>query len=59
MFCSIRYSFRPVNKLIDVQKYRWISQCATQKVIGENGHYDMIIVGGGATGISLAGAIGK
>lgn len=27
--------------------------------IGKDGHYDIIIVGGGGAGISLAGAIGK
>lgn len=26
---------------------------------GKNGHFDVIIVGGGAAGISLAGSIGK
>lgn len=26
---------------------------------GKNGHFDVIIVGGGATGLSLAGSISK
>lgn len=41
-------------------KVRHFAQHTEQaEKFGKNGHYDIIIVGGGATGISLAGAIGK
>lgn len=41
--------------------FRKCSQFSEQTKLhfGKDGHYDIIIVGGGATGISLAGAIGK
>lgn len=37
-----------------------VSHTIQQKAhYGKNGHFDVIIVGGGAAGISLAGTIGK
>lgn len=38
---------------------RSLNHCADNPTNGSNGHYDVIIVGGGGAGISLAGAIGK
>lgn len=38
---------------------RSVSHCAENPTNEHNGHYDVIIVGGGGAGISLAGAIGK
>lgn len=38
---------------------RFVSHCAENPTNENNGHYDVIIVGGGGAGISLAGAIGK
>lgn len=38
---------------------RQLSQSTQNPTNERNGHYDVIIVGGGGAGISLAGAIGK
>lgn len=61
MFCSLKYCVRTLNKSSVLIGFRKCSQFAEQAQLhfGKNGHYDIIIVGGGATGISLAGAIGK
>lgn len=68
MFGGLKYCIRSANNLFTLTKtssirinVRNLAQ-ATKKqseTFGENGHYDIIIVGGGATGISLAGAIGN
>lgn len=61
MFYSLKYCVRSLNKSSVLIGIRNLSQFTeqTQSNFGKNGHYDIIIVGGGATGISLAGAIGK
>lgn len=61
MFYSLKYCVRTLNKSSVLIGFRKCSQFAEQAQLhfGKNGHYDIIIVGGGATGISLAGAIGK
>lgn len=60
MLRSLKYSIRLVKKPFRLQQYRLLSAQATQpqNLSGEHGHYDIIIVGGGAAGISLAGALG-
>lgn len=52
---------RNLNKPFILTNCRYISNGneQTQTNFGKDGHYDIIIVGGGATGISLAGSIGK
>lgn len=57
---SLKYSVRALKSPVLI-KLRQCSQFAeqSQSIFGNNGHYDIIIIGGGATGISLAGAIGK
>lgn len=59
MFGSIKYCVRTLNKPWIWIGFRSCSQFAEQSHFGRNGHYDIIIVGGGAAGISLAGAIGN
>lgn len=64
MFGPLKHCIRSLNKLNKspvLIKVRCLSQHVEQKEsnFGKNGHYDIIIVGGGATGISLAGAIGN
>lgn len=61
MLCSLKYCVRTLNKSSVLIGFRGISHVAEtdHTHLGKNGHYDIIIVGGGATGISLAGAIGK
>lgn len=64
MFRSLNKSIKTLHKLnrssILVQ-FRSCSQYSDggDSKTGKNGHYDIIIVGGGATGISLCGSIGK
>lgn len=63
MFGSLKHCIRALNKLNKTSvsiEIRSLSQYSeqTQSNFGKDGHYDIIIVGGGATGISLAGAIG-
>lgn len=57
MFCSVKYGIGTLNRSSVLIGIRTLSQFVDQSV-GKNGHYDIIIVGGGATGISLAGSIG-
>lgn len=61
MLCSLKYCVRSYKKSTKTIKCRYFSQLSQQNEskFGRNGHYDIIIVGGGATGISLAGAIGN
>lgn len=61
MFCSLKHCIRTVNKSSVLIGIRSCSQFTEQNhsKFGKNGHYDIIIVGGGAAGISLAGSIGK
>lgn len=55
--CAVQIlSRRPAHLLGCV---RGINHCAEHKTNEINAHYDVIIVGGGGAGISLAGAIGK
>lgn len=60
MLCSLKYCFRALGKSYTKIGIRTSSKYIQQKqtYFGKDGHYDIIIVGGGATGISLAGAIG-
>lgn len=60
MLCSLKYCVRLATRSQPIVKFRSFSQLTeeNQSKFGRNGHYDIIIVGGGATGISLAGAIG-
>lgn len=63
MFNSLKYCLRTINKFHKSSvliRIRHFSQYADQTStnFGKDGHYDIIIVGGGATGISLAGSIG-
>lgn len=64
MFRSLNNSIRTwqnLNRSSVLIKCRNCSQSADagDSNIGKDGHYDIIIVGGGATGISLCGSIGK
>lgn len=65
MFRSLNYSYRMLHKLHKSSvpiKFRNFSQFADGSGgsnVGEDGHYDIIIVGGGAAGISLAGSVGN
>ncbi|XP_031617711.1 ubiquinone biosynthesis monooxygenase COQ6, mitochondrial [Contarinia nasturtii] len=61
MFCSLKYCIRTLSKPSVLTGVRNCSQFTEQNHsnFGKNGHFDIIIVGGGATGISLAGAIAK
>lgn len=55
MLCTLKNCCRSINKSAALAQLRNYSQAN----FGRDGHYDIIIVGGGATGISLAGAIGN
>lgn len=61
MLRSFKYCVRSLNKSSVLIRFRSYSQFSEQSSsqFGKNGHYDIIIVGGGATGVSLAGAIGN
>lgn len=52
---------RTFNRKLATTAIRTLSHTAetTQSSIRSDGHYDIIIVGGGAAGISLAGSIGR
>lgn len=60
MFCSAKYAIGTLNRPSVLIGIRTLSQFIDQSQtnVGKNGHYDIVIVGGGATGISLAGSIG-
>lgn len=61
MLCSLKYCVRSINKsslLIGCRSVSHLSEQA-QSQFGKNGHYDIVIVGGGAVGLSLVGAIGS
>lgn len=64
MFRSLHNSIQTLHKLNNFPKlikFRYLSQYADggDSNVGRNSHYDIIIIGGGATGISLAGSIGN
>lgn len=46
-------------KLLMNQQKRTLVQFSEDQKYGKDGHYDVLIVGGGAAGLSLAGAICK
>lgn len=44
---------------MDTQMRAMSDVCLDDSKFGKDGHYDVVIVGGGAAGLSLAGAICK
>lgn len=64
MFRSLSNPIRTLHNLNKSSILVKCRNCSQSADVGEsntatNGHYDIIIVGGGATGISLCGSIGK
>lgn len=57
--CLKALSVHRIGNLFTIAHARSFSHIVDNETFGKNGHYDIIIVGGGGAGVSLAGAIGK